>query len=727
MVSYIFGGDTGETQESLKRKRRIAEALMGNAMTPAKNVGEGLAQLGNVLIYRKLMNKIDAGEAAGSKRRADTLSGLYDFPDAPGMSPVAAALSGKKAEAEVDTSLDGRNSALPSSFLAALDKYEGGGSYDTLFGHANRKGQFAGTRVSEMPISDVLAFQDPSGAYAQSVKAQIGRVATPAGRHQIVGKTLRAAANEMGLDPSTPFDAATQDRIALHLAQKRLASAGSLDGKIAALRSEWHGFRNVPNAQMAQIVADIERGGGGAPSPRPVQVASLDPSIGLPEAQEAPQQTAGIFVGRPDQMPPQQAPLPAPRPQQPVPQPAPQQVAQAGPETYGFGPDINSAAGSGARIMQLRRAMANEWLSDDDRAMISDEIKQLQQQNDPSRMLDMDLKRAQLAKYQAEAAKDPQADYKVVNDRLIKTYPDGRVEDVTPDAPEGAGPTGPFSGNSVEAQSLNLLVANGKLTPEQAAQIGAGKPITDPSTGAIIFMTPEGIFQQERGQQPQPFGPQGGGSQLLAPMPLGGSGQIQPRPQQAPAPQPAARPGAIPLTPPKQKQVPDATRNSQAKVNQAFDTIGGELDRYAELVGKHGVEAMPGEAKDNLNSVRQGIMLQMKELFNLGVLNGPDLSLMERMIYDPVIDPMKEGGIANLPGQMWDATVGNPGARAQNSVNELKRMLTNIRDATNRAAAGTVGAPASAPPPAGGTQNVPAGVDPADWEYMTPEERAVFQ
>src|SRR5690606_15697077 len=102
------------------------------------------------------------------------------------------------------------NSSLPSSFLAALDKTEGGGSYDTLYGHAQKKGPFAGVAVSQMPISEVLAFASPSGKYAQSVKSQIGRVATPMGRHQIVGTTLRNAVNEMGLDPSTPFNSQTQ-------------------------------------------------------------------------------------------------------------------------------------------------------------------------------------------------------------------------------------------------------------------------------------------------------------------------------------------------------------------------------------------------------------------------------------------------------------------------------------------------------------------------------------
>lgn len=445
-------------------------------------------------------------------------------------------------------------------------------------------------------------------------------------------------------------------------------------------------------------------------------------------------QTAGLFIGTPEEMaaqrqqriPPQmldpramgpqngfvpqqrgQEPpqtVRAPSAGNPANQPGPMRMADANQMS-----DADALAAFGAqpydanreRMQAIMAAYRNGFLGEQDRSLVNSLMQRELDAQDP-------YKKALLEKAQLDLEKarrgDGEFEFKVVGDRLLKIYRDGRLpEDATPQEAAAAGTSDMFDGKSVEAQGLNYLVRTNRLTPEQAAQLAAGKQITDPSTGAIMFMTPEGIFGQQPGQQPQPVMPQGGGSQLLSPMPLGGSGQMQPRPQQAPAPQPAARPGAIPLTPPKQKQVPDATRNSQAKVNQAFDTIGGELDRYAELVGRHGVEAMPGEAKDNLNSVRQGIMLQMKELFNLGVLNGPDLSLMERMIYDPVIDPMKEGGIANLPGQMWDATVGNPGARAQNSVNELKRMLTNIRDATNRAAAGTVGGLPSASTSGGGS------------------------
>lgn len=91
---------------------------------------------------------------------------------------------------------------------------ESGGDYNALYGFSNRPGgKYENVRLTEMPLSEVLAFTDPSGEYGQGVKADIGRVATPTGAYQVVGTTLRAAVKALGLDPNTKYDEETQDRI----------------------------------------------------------------------------------------------------------------------------------------------------------------------------------------------------------------------------------------------------------------------------------------------------------------------------------------------------------------------------------------------------------------------------------------------------------------------------------------------------------------------------------
>ncbi|WP_226552980.1 cell wall hydrolase [Celeribacter naphthalenivorans] len=62
MQNFIFGGDTPWTYEELQRKREIADQLAFGKGTP-RNVGEGLAAIGDALLYRSLSKKADARDA----------------------------------------------------------------------------------------------------------------------------------------------------------------------------------------------------------------------------------------------------------------------------------------------------------------------------------------------------------------------------------------------------------------------------------------------------------------------------------------------------------------------------------------------------------------------------------------------------------------------------------------------------------------------------------------
>lgn len=92
---------------------------------------------------------------------------------------------------------------------------ESGGDPNALFGFSNREGgQFAGVNPSTMTLSELKQFTSPDGPYAQFVKSQVGRVATPVGLFQIVGSTLKDAQKALGLSDDTVFDEATQERMA---------------------------------------------------------------------------------------------------------------------------------------------------------------------------------------------------------------------------------------------------------------------------------------------------------------------------------------------------------------------------------------------------------------------------------------------------------------------------------------------------------------------------------
>lgn len=113
---------------------------------------------------------------------------------------------------------------------------ESGGDYGALFGYQNRpNGLFSNIDVTQMSIGDVINFTDPAGPYANYVKSQVGRVATPVGAYQVVGKTLRAAVEDLGLDPSQKFNKQTQDAIGKWVFSKQGPSAWEGYGKGGAM------------------------------------------------------------------------------------------------------------------------------------------------------------------------------------------------------------------------------------------------------------------------------------------------------------------------------------------------------------------------------------------------------------------------------------------------------------------------------------------------------------
>ena len=746
MAGFIFGGNTGETPESLKRKRSIAEALAVKTSSAPKNVGEGLNAIGNALIYRALMGKVDAGEAAGKKTAADDAAALMSGFGSPASTSAPASGGIPMTDAAGEVSATSPKVAASGS----------GNIYEDFIGGVKSAGltnpyglaAVAATGQAESgwsPQNANRSWSDPS---------QSGKAGTAGGvmswrneRLNNLYNFARQRGEEPGsISPATQAAFFVQEDPSLI---QRLNSAKSAEEAQRLMNNAWKfaGY-DQPGGETARRMglasSYVPRFQGGN-----TEVASLDPSAGMSAADaiEAVAPQSGGYrdpmVSAPNSRGAVANALMAPAPQAAQPSPvvaalaspqaspasasdalpvsemasttnaavAPrnQTVAQAlsgaprQPEAPQYYPAAPTPAGqSGPSLQQIMQVINNPYSSEGSRAYAQSLLEQRQKQSDPSYQLEQEYKRAQL-----EALRGKPVDtWDKLDDGTLYRKSTGEIKRVGGEA-AGNGQFR-FKGNAVDAQALNGLMDAGKLTPDQAQQIAAGKTVTGPN-GEIIFMTPQGVFGQSADgtlspmsapQPPQPpAAPQapangvdifGAEATAAAPQP--------PAPPQAPQP-PAApqREGMIPLTAPKPDKPTEAQRNRVGNVNQAFDAITGELDRYADLVDKTGIEAMPGKDKDNLNTVRQGVMLQMKELFNLGVLNGPDLSLMEKMIYDPVIDPMKEGGLTNIPGQIWASATGTAGERAKNSVTELKRMLENIKNSV-----GNNSGPIGRAAPAGG-------------------------
>lgn len=79
MAGYIFGAGTGETPESIARKRKIAEALQSRGRAP-RNLGEGLSSFGGDIASALLSRQADKREKAGQEAFGQEWDGMFKPP-----------------------------------------------------------------------------------------------------------------------------------------------------------------------------------------------------------------------------------------------------------------------------------------------------------------------------------------------------------------------------------------------------------------------------------------------------------------------------------------------------------------------------------------------------------------------------------------------------------------------------------------------------------------------
>lgn len=133
-----------------------------------------------------------------------------------------------------------------------------------------------------------------------------------------------------------------------------------------------------------------------------------------------------------------------------------------------------------------------------------------------------------------------------------------------------------------------------------------------------------------------------------------------------------------------QPRPPEAIRTRGIQADTSYRNLSSALDDYQRLIERGGAVTHPGQHRDAVVQSRTNILLQLKELHNLGVLNGPDLTLMEQLLVDPTIGI----GPSTIPN-----TFGGAAGRTAAGVTRLKEMLRTIR---NNAVAPTGQAPVEA-------------------------------
>jgi hypothetical protein len=118
MAKFIYGGTTGETPETIARKREVALAMMARQGTP-RDIGEGLNAIGDALLARGLYKKAGKAEAEG-------MASAPKF----GFDPVMSALTRQSPAASGGNA--GVMAALDPNAPASIEERMGGRPFDAV-------------------------------------------------------------------------------------------------------------------------------------------------------------------------------------------------------------------------------------------------------------------------------------------------------------------------------------------------------------------------------------------------------------------------------------------------------------------------------------------------------------------------------------------------------------------------------------------------------------------
>jgi hypothetical protein len=745
--SFLFGGSTGETPSSIRQKRDLVRALMGASNAP-KNIGEGLNALGDGIVANVLDRRANRAEEAGQATANSLFNSILGSPSTPGATgsampavspsgdvPVASSQPGEVYSPFIDTVKASINNPYGLAAVAATGQAESGFSPKNAGRTWNDGANNAG---------GIMSWNGPRLANLQKFAG--GTNGTPEQQAQFF------------LQENPDLVAKLNNAKSVEEAQRLMNNAWAFKG---------YNQPGNPNAAHRLSLANsflprFQGQGGGQ------EVASLDPTAGMtaeapiqppPVSPAAPSPTPGYVDPRistegraPMQGPTQPAPqLPAPTtiasappvasvaPQPPVAPPQPQQMAQNAPQQQG-----GQFAGVDPRLLQ---ALQNPWLNDGQKQavqiLIQQQMQAGQQQQeeqtwraredyklnsqkaDPSYQLEQDYKRAQLEALKAKTGK--RANVTNLGDGWLydqDTHEAFRPQDEAAKAGGGSGFR--FGGNSVEAQSLNGLIESGQITEGQAQQLGAGKTITDPSTGSMMFLTPQGIFKQQQGQQAAPM------DQSQSPINLfGDSGPNAAAPSAAPpmqtalgqtqnAPVPQANdsvssgnPGIIPLTGGKpQKLLSEAERKNQS----LFTVIKPELkvveDNFDALTDPSNqvYSKMPFSEWKTTPAYQQAAnSLQTIISSYLYSVSGATATPEEVRKQTEMLTP-------------------RPLESKESIANKKQRIRTMVNAVAQAGSLPPMEEPAAAPPPPEDLSSmpVPDGMDANVWKFVPPEDRKLW-
>ena len=135
--------------------------------------------------------------------------------------------------------------------------------YNTILGHQQKEGKrFSGVNIANMTLGDLKEFTSAGSPYAQYSKEAVGRMATPLGKYQIVGTTLRKLQEKMGLSDDEVFTPELQDQMFVELLKGRgydkyLAGKLTKNEFVKNLQGEWEGLVKSKKS-LAELVDALD-------------------------------------------------------------------------------------------------------------------------------------------------------------------------------------------------------------------------------------------------------------------------------------------------------------------------------------------------------------------------------------------------------------------------------------------------------------------------------------
>ena len=382
MLRFNIDTSKGETPASIAQKRALIAQLMGSAKSP-QNLGEGFSAIGDGIVANVLGGRAADAESKGQESANSTFSALTGMLTGQGTPDTS---YGSQTASDATAALAG------GDFMSGLINSESGGNWGALNseGYGGRL-QFGDARLADAAAAGVIApgvtgaeFSRMSPEQQQAVEAwhfgDIEQQAQGMGLDRYYGQTIAGV-------PITPESV------------KAMAHLGGIGGAQKFITSG--GQYNPADSNGTRLSDYGSRFGGSSAPAAPVQVASLDPSIGAPAQLPPIGPTGGPQLTPMPQQTAQAAPMAAPAPQQAA--PAPVQTAQ------------------GPSLQMLMEAAANPWLNDSQKGIINSMIAQEMQKQDPMYQLQTQAAQQGLTKGQLEidAMLNPARETTEINGRLV--------------------------------------------------------------------------------------------------------------------------------------------------------------------------------------------------------------------------------------------------------------------------------------------------------------------